>query len=89
MAKHLDPLQKEYIVQLYKRSRDVKLKEFCRIQQVTEVSLKKWIALYEKEGLRALCRANSNGTGPYPPELDFPPEELRRENMRLRIEKNV
>ena len=42
MAKHLNPLEKEFLIRKFKGNSKVKLSDFCRANNVSETSFKKW-----------------------------------------------
>ena len=58
MAKHLNPLEKEFLIRRYKSSRWT-TKEFAAMNDITEQSLKKWLRQYEEGGLEGLARADA------------------------------
>ena len=43
MAKHLNPLEKEFLIRKFKGNSKVKLGDFCRANNVSETSFKKWL----------------------------------------------
>ena len=48
MAKHLNPLEKEFLIRKFKGNSKVKLSDFCRANNVSETSFKKWLKQYEE-----------------------------------------
>jgi len=81
----LNPLEKEMLIKLYWRSPGVKLREFCRINNVSDVAFKAWIKKYEAEGLEGLYR--SKKTPELLPEgVDKTAENYKRELIKTRIE---
>ena len=48
MAKHLNPLEKEFLIRKFKGNSKVKLGDFCRANNVSETSFKKWLKQYEE-----------------------------------------
>ena len=51
MAKHLNPLEKEFLIRKFKGNSKVKLGDFCRANNVSETSFKKWQKQYEEAGI--------------------------------------
>lgn len=85
MAKHLNPLQKEVLVQLYKKSIRTS-KEFAAMHNITEPTLKRWLKQYEEGGLDGLARADSEFQSIIPDGFDRTEESYKREILKLRIE---
>lgn len=86
MAKHLNPLQKEFLIHQYKGNPLVGLKEFCLANNLTEPSMKKWMRQYEEGGLAGLARADAETADVFPEGVRPSEEALKREVLRLRIE---
>jgi len=86
MAKHLNPLQKEFLIHQYKRNPSVGLKEFCMANGLTEPSVKKWMKQYDEGGLAGLARADAETANVFPEGANPTEEALKREVLRLRIE---
>lgn len=85
MGKHLNPLQKESLIQSY-RSGNAKLPDFCLANNVSGAALKRWIKQYEEGGLAGLARADAELKDVFPEGIDKSVEALKREILRLRIE---
>lgn len=85
MAKHLNPLEKEFLIRQYKSSQRT-AKEFCVMNNITEQSLKKWIKQYDEGGLEGLARADADFQSIVPEGFDRTEESYKREILRLRIE---
>lgn len=86
MAKHLNPLQKEFLIHQFKGNRTVGLKAFCLTNNITEASMKKWMRQYEEGGLGGLARADAETADVFPEGVNPSEEALKREVLRLRIE---
>jgi transposase-like protein len=86
MAKHLNPLEKEFLIRQFKSNRRVSIKDFCEANHLTEQSLKKWIKQYEEGGLEGLARADSEVKAIVPEGFDRSEESYKREILKLRIE---
>jgi transposase-like protein len=85
MGNILNPLEKEVLIKLYRRSPGVKLGEFCRINNVSDAAFKTWMKRYDNEGLEGLYR--SKKTPELLPEgVDKTAENYKRELIRTRIE---
>lgn len=85
MAKHLNPLEKEFLIRRYKSSRWT-AKEFAAMNNITEQSLKKWLKQYEEGGLEGLARADAAIQSIVPDGFDRTEESYKREILKLRIE---
>lgn len=86
MAKHLNPLEKEFLIRKFKGGSKVKLGDFCWANNISETSFKKWLKQYEEAGIEGLARSDS-GVGDILPEgVGRSKEEYKREILRLRIE---
>lgn len=70
MAKHLIPLEKEFLIRRYKSNQRISIKDFSEINGVTETSLKEWMKQYDEGGLEGLARTE---------------ESYKREILKLRI----
>ena len=86
MAKHLNPLEKEFLIHKYKRNSTIKLRDFCAANSVSDTAFKKWLKQYEEGGLDALARADAEVKQVLPEGVEPTEEALRREIIRLRIE---
>lgn len=51
MGKHLNPLEKEFLIRQYKNSRRTKMNDFCEANHISGVAFKKWLRQYEEGGL--------------------------------------
>lgn len=86
MAKHLNPLEKEFLIHKFKRNPHIKLRDFCEANSVSDTAFKKWLAQYEEKGLEGLARADAEIQQILPEGVEQTQEALRREIIRLRIE---
>ena len=86
MAKHLNPLEKEFLIHKFKRNPNIKLRDFCTANSVSDTAFKKWLTQYEEGGLDGLARADAEIRQILPEGVEQTPEALRREIIRLRIE---
>ncbi len=57
MAKHLNPLEKEFLIRRYRSNPRIPIKDFCESNGITDNSLKKWMKQYDEGGLDGLVRA--------------------------------
>lgn len=85
MAKHLNPLEKEFLIRQYKAGTQ-KMSEFCEVAGVSVGAFKKWIKQYEELGLEGLARADANIGSVLPEGIDPTEEAYKREILKLRIE---
>ena len=86
MAKHLNPLEKEFLIRQYKGNQRIKMKDFCETHSISIGAFKKWIKQYEEGGLEGLARADSVIKEILPEGIDRTEEAYKREILKLRIE---
>ena len=86
MGKHLNPLEKEFLIRLYRGNPSIKLSEFCERNNISDGAFKKWLKQYEEGGLEGLARADKTFSDIFPEGLDRTEESYKREIMKLRIE---
>ena len=51
MAKHLNPLEKEFLIRQYRSNQRISIKDFCAVNVITGNSLKKWMKQYDEGGV--------------------------------------
>ena len=86
MAKHLNPLEKEFLIRKFKGNQRVKLSDFCTANNISDAAFRRWLKLYDEGGLEALARADAEVQQVLPDGVDRTEEAYRREIIRLRIE---
>jgi len=86
MAKHLNPLEKEFLIRQYKSNLTIKLSDFCKSNGISEASFRKWRRQYEEGGLEGLARADAEIGDVLPEGIDRTEEAYKREILKLRIE---
>ena len=86
MSKHLNPLEKEFLIRRYKNNPEIKLADFCEINHISDSAFKKWLKQYEEGGLEGLARADSEIREVLPEGMDRTEESYKREILKLRIE---
>ena len=86
MSRHLNPLEKEFLIRQYKSNPSVKMADFCKSNGITDTTFRKWLKQYEEGGLDGLCRADAQIGSVLPEGVDQTEESLRREIVKLRIE---
>ena len=86
MSKHLNPLEKEFLIRQYKSNPRIKLSDFCEANPVSDGAFKKWLKQYEEGGLEGLARADAEIRDVLPEGIDRTEEAYKREILRLRIE---
>lgn len=86
MAKHLNPLEKEFLIRKFKSNSLIKLSDFCTVNNISDTAFKKWIRQYDEGGLEGLARADAELKGVLPEGLNPTEEAYKREILRLRIE---
>ena len=86
MAKHLNPLEKEFLIKRYKSNMTIKLRDLCINNDISITAFKKWIKQYEEGGIEGLARADSTIPDILPEGIDRTEESYKKEIMKLRIE---
>lgn len=86
MGKHLNPLEKEFLIRKFKSNSLIKLSEFCTVNNISDAAFRKWLRQYDEGGLEGLARADAELKDVLPDGLDRTEEAYKREILRLRIE---
>ena len=86
MGKHLNPLEKEYLIRLYRGNPQIKIREFCEHHDISDGAFKKWLKQYDEGGLEGLARADKTFSDILSEGIDRTEESYKREIMKLRIE---
>ena len=86
MAKHLNPLEKEFLIRKFKSNPTIKLSGFCTVNNISDAAFRKWLRQYDEGGLEALARADAEMKDVLPEGIDRTEEAYKREILRLRIE---
>jgi transposase-like protein len=86
MSKHLNPLEKEFLVKQYKSNPTIKMSDFCRANNVSDAALRKWIKQYDECGIEGLARADADIKEILPEGIDRTEEAYKKEILKLRIE---
>ena len=86
MAKHLNPLEKEFLIRQYRSNQRISITDFCAINVITGNSLKKWMKQYDEGGLEGLAHADAEIQNVLPEGVDRTEESYKREILKLRIE---
>jgi len=81
----LNPLEKEVLIKLYRRSPGVKFGDFCRANNISDAAFKTWIRQYDEEGLEGLYRSKKTPEL-LPDGVDKTAENYKRELIKTRIE---
>ncbi|MBS5089063.1 helix-turn-helix domain-containing protein [Oscillospiraceae bacterium CLA-AA-H250] len=86
MSKHLNPLEKEFLIRQYKSNYRIKMRDFCEANRISTGAFQKWIKQYDEGGLEGLARADSEIKDVLPEGIDRTEESYKREILKLRIE---
>ena len=86
MSRHLNPLEKEFLIRRYRSNQRVTINGFCESNGITVPSLRKWMRQYDEGGLEGLARADAEIKEVLPEGVDRTEESYKREILRLRIE---
>ncbi len=84
--KRLNPLEKELLIRLYRNNPDVHITQFCRANNVTPQTFRRWLSLYDAGGLEALAASSSDLSSILPKNVDPTIENYKREILKLTIE---
>ena len=85
MGKHLNPLEKEFLIRRFKSNPRIKVQEFCTINNVSDAAFRKWLKQYEAEGIEGLARNDTEFKDVLPEGENKSMEGHKREIMKLRI----
>ena len=86
MGKHLDPLEKEFLIKRFKASQGMKVNDFCDSVGISNTAFKKWLKQYDEQGIEGLARADAALGEVLPNGVDRTEENYKREILKLRIE---
>ena len=86
MARHLNPLEKEFLIRRYRSNGRISIQDFCGSNGITVTSLRKWMKQYDEGGLEGLARADAEIREVLPEGVDRTEESYKREILKLRIE---
>lgn len=86
MAKHLNPLEKEFLIRQYKSNTRIKMSNFCEANHISTGAFQKWLRQYEEGGLEGLVRSDAELKEIFPEGIDRTEEAYKREILKLRIE---
>ena len=101
MSKHLNPLEKEFLIRQYKSNYRIEMSDpraanrachaarmadFCEANHISTGAFQKWIKQYDEGGLEGLARADSEIKDVLPEGIDRTEESYKREILKLRIE---
>ena len=86
MGKHLDPLEKEFLIKRFKASPGVKIDDFSDSVGVSNTAFRKWLKQYDEQGIEGLARADSTVPDVLPDGIERTEENYKREILKLRIE---
>ena len=70
MSKHLNPLEKEFLIRQYKSNYRIKMSDFCEANHISTGAFQKWIKQYDEGGLEGLARADSEIKDVLPEGID-------------------
>ena len=79
MGKHLNPLEKEFLIRQYKSNPTVKLRDFCESVCVSDTAFKKWLKQYDECGIEGLARADAEIKEILPEGVDRTEEAYKKE----------
>ena len=85
MAKHLNTLEKEFLIRQYKGGRQ-KLSDFCEKNGISTGAFQKWMKQYEEGGIEGLARTDAKMPDVLPEGINRTEEAYKREILKLRIE---
>jgi len=83
--KRLNPFEKEFLTRQFRNNSDLKIADFCKSNDVTVQTFRKWMSQYDAAGIEGLTRGSSYNDL-LPKKLDPSVENLKKEILRLTIE---
>ena len=83
MARHLNPLEKEFLIKQYKSNPTVKLNDFCDKVGVSNTAFKKWLKQYDEGGIEGLARADAEIKEILPDGVDRTEEAYKKEILKV------
>jgi len=86
MSKHLNPLEKEFLIKQFKSNTTIKLSDFCEIHGISDCSMRKWIKQYDESGIEGLARADVEFKDILPEHINRTEEAYKKEILKLRVE---
>lgn len=86
MGKRLNPLEKEFLIRRFRETHDVRIQEFCRVNDISVPSFRKWMTQYDTGGIEGLALGERNSESILPEGTDRNEENYKKEILRLRIE---
>lgn len=88
MSKRLNPFEKELLIKLFRKSKDISKREFCRANNVTLQTFNKWIEQYDSAGIEGLA-AGSRLPDVLPEGINPTEEAYKKEILRLTLENEL
>ena len=86
MAKHYNPLEKEFLIKQYNSNMKIKLSDFCEVHGISASAFRNWIKAYDASGIEGLSRSEAGLRDILPKGIDRTEEGYKREILKLRIE---
>lgn len=86
MGKHLNPLEKEFLIKQFKSNTTIKIVDFCSMHGISDTAFRKWMKQYEESGIEGLARADAEFKDILPENIDRTEEAYKKEILKLRIE---
>ena len=86
MSRHLNPLEKEFLIRQYKSNPSIKLRDFCANAGISDTAFRKWLKQYDECGIEGLARADAEIRDILPEGVDRTEEAYKKEILKLRIE---
>lgn len=85
MGRQYNPLEKEFMIRIYKNNPGIKIALFCNTHNISVTAFNRWLAQYEEAGLAGLA-GGSKLADILPEGMDRTEENYKREIIKLRIE---
>jgi transposase-like protein len=86
MARHLNPLEKVFLIRRYRSNQRTFIQDFCESNGITVTTLRKWMKQYDKSGLEGLAHSDAEIKEVLPEGVDRTEESYMWEILKLRIE---
>lgn len=86
MGKHLNPLEKEFLIRKYKSNPRLKMTDFCIANDISSAPFRSGLNSIMRVAWKGLACADSKVKDVLPEGIDRTEESYKREILKLRIE---
>ncbi len=86
MAEHINALEKEMLIRRYRSNPNVKLSDFCEVNNISDSAFRNWIKQYDSAGIEGLYRVSKTSAPILPEGINRTEENYKRRVIELTIE---